>query len=319
MSEAARREPGLPSPATPDSVSLDRSASAPPAADITRIGVIGAGLMGSGIAEVCARAGLDVVVREVDSAAAAAGRARIEGSLGRRVKAGKLTPSDRDAMLERISVTTELDQLSDRDLVVEAATENPAVKARLFSELDAIVNRADAILATNTSSIPIVAVARATARPAQVIGLHFFNPAPVQRLVEVIPSLLTAKETADRALAFVTGSLGKTAITARDRSGFVVNALLVPYLLTAIRMVEAGHATAEDIDTGMTLGCAHPMGPLALSDLVGLDTLEAIADSMYAEYAEPTYAPPPLLRRMTAAGLLGRKTGQGFYDYQEGR
>jgi 3-hydroxybutyryl-CoA dehydrogenase len=289
------------------------------APDISRVGVIGSGLMGSGIAEVCARAGLDVVVREIDSEAAAAGRARIENSLGRGVKSGKLSARDRDTALQRITIVTDLDRLADRDLVIEAATENPAVKSRLFRELDATVEREDAILATNTSSIPIVEVAQSTARPAQVIGLHFFNPAPVQQLVEIIPSVLTDGTTADRARAFVTGRLGKTPIAAPDRSGFVVNALLVPYLLSAIRMLEAGHATAKDIDTGMTLGCAHPMGPLALSDLIGLDTVQAIADSMYGEYAEPTYAAPPLLRRMTAAGLLGRKTGRGFHDYQEKR
>lgn len=203
--------------------------------------------------------------------------------------------------------------------MVEAATENPAVKSALFAELDEAVKRPDAILATNTSSIPVVEVARATTRPRQVIGLHFFNPAPVQKLVEVIPSVLTGQDTASRARAFVTGVLGKTAIAAPDRSGFVVNALLVPYLLSAVRMLEAGHATADDIDTGMTLGCAHPMGPLKLADLIGLDTLAAIADSMYAEYKEPLYAAPPLLLRMTAAGLLGRKSGRGFYDYQEHR
>jgi 3-hydroxybutyryl-CoA dehydrogenase len=275
--------------------------------------------MGSGIAEVCARAGLDVVVREVNQDAAAAGRKRIELSLARGVKAGKLTEPERDAALDRITVATDLELLADRDLVIEAATEDPAVKAALFSELDAAVKREDAILATNTSSIPIVEVARATTRPAQVIGLHFFNPAPVQALVEVIPSVLTASETTSRAQAFITTALGKTPITAPDRAGFVVNALLVPYLLAAIRMLEAGQVTAKDIDTGMTLGCAHPMGPLALSDLIGLDTLQAVADSMYTEYAEPTYSPPPLLRRMTAAGLLGRKAGRGFYDYQERR
>jgi 3-hydroxybutyryl-CoA dehydrogenase len=283
--------------------------------DITRVGIIGAGLMGSGIAEVCARAGLDVIVREIDDAAAAAGRARIEKSLDRGLAAGKLTAGDRDVALGCLTYTTSLDDLADRDLVIEAATENPQVKAALFAELDTVVKLPDAILATNTSSIPIVEVAGATARPAQVVGLHFFNPAPVQKLVEVIPSVLTAADTSDRARAFVTEVLGKTAISASDRSGFVVNALLVPYLLSAIRMLEAGHATAEDIDTGMVLGCAHPMGPLKLADLIGLDTLKAVADSMYAEYKEPLYAAPPLLLRMTAAGLLGRKTGRGFYDY----
>ena len=287
--------------------------------DITKIGVIGAGLMGSGIAEVCARAGLDVVVREINDTAAASGRARIEGSLSRAVKAGKITVPQRDATLERVTVTTELSDLADRDLVIEAATENPDVKAALFTELDSVVKRPDAILATNTSSIPVVQVARATARPGQVIGLHFFNPAPVQQLVEVIPSLLTSEQTAERARAFATEVLGKTVITAPDQAGFVVNALLVPYLLAAIRMLEAGHATAQDIDTGMTLGCAHPMGPLKLADLIGLDTLESVAGSLYEEFKEPLYAAPPLLRRMTAAGLLGRKSGRGFHNYQEER
>ena len=287
--------------------------------DIKRVGVVGGGLMGAGIAEVCARAGLDVIVREIDDGAAAAARARIEESLGRGVKKGKLSVIERDETLQRIAVVTSLEDLSDRDLVIEAATESPALKARLFEDIDAVVQRPDAILATNTSSIPIAEVARVTTRPAQVIGLHFFNPAPVQRLVEVIPSVLTAPQTADRAFAFAADTLGKTPIAAPDRSGFVVNALLVPYLLSAIRMLEAGHATAEDIDAGMTLGCAHPMGPLALSDLIGLDTLQAVAESMYREYAEPTYAPPPLLRRMTTAGLLGRKAGRGFHDYRESR
>jgi len=287
--------------------------------DITRVGVAGCGLMGSGIVEVCARAGLDVVVREVDDGAAAAGRARIEGSLARAVRAGKLSAEDRDAALTRVRVTTALADLADRELVIEAATENPAVKAALFAELDRVAERPDVILATNTSSIPIVQVAQATTRPAQVVGLHFFNPVPVQRLVEVIPSVLTAPQVVQRVTDLVTKALGKTVIKAPDRSGFVVNALLVPYLLSAIRMLEAGYATAEDIDLGMTLGCAHPMGPLRLSDLIGLDTLKAVADSMYEEYKEPLYAAPPLLRRMTDAGLLGRKSGRGFYDYEAQR
>jgi 3-hydroxybutyryl-CoA dehydrogenase len=287
--------------------------------EITRVGVAGCGLMGSGIAEVCARGGLDVVVREIDDAAAAAGRARLQASLGRAVRAGKLTAEDRDAALARIRVTTRLDDLADRELVIEAATENPVVKAALFAELDGVVERPDAILATNTSSIPIIQVAQATARPAQVIGLHFFNPVPVQRLVEVIPSVLTSPQVVRRVTDLVTKTLGKTVIKAPDRSGFVVNALLVPYLLAAIRMLDAGYATAEDIDLGMTLGCAHPMGPLRLADLIGLDTLKAVADSMYEEHKEPLYAAPPLLRRMTDAGLLGRKTGRGFYDYQDTR
>jgi 3-hydroxybutyryl-CoA dehydrogenase len=284
--------------------------------EITLVGVAGCGLMGSGIAEVCARGGLDVVVREIDDAAAAAGRARIEASLARAVKAGKLTAKDRDAALARVLLTTRLEDLADRELVIEAATENPGVKAALFAELDRAAERPDVILATNTSSIPIIQVAQATTRPAQVVGVHFFNPVPVQRLVEVIPSVLTSPQAVERVTALVTKTLGKTVIKAPDRSGFVVNALLVPYLLAAIRMLDAGYATAEDIDLGMTLGCAHPMGPLRLSDLIGLDTLKAVADSMYEEYREPLYAPPPLLRRMTDAGLLGRKSGRGFYDYQ---
>jgi 3-hydroxybutyryl-CoA dehydrogenase len=284
--------------------------------EITRVGVAGCGLMGSGIAEVCARAGLDVVVREVDAAAAEAGLARIEASLARAVRAGKLTAEDRDAALARITLTTRLEDLADRELVIEAATENPAVKAALFAELDQAAERPDVILATNTSSIPIIQVAQATTRPAQVVGLHFFNPVPVQRLVEVIPSVLTSPQAVQRVTDLVTKTLNKTVIKAPDRSGFVVNALLVPFLLGAIRMLEAGYATAEDIDLGMTLGCAHPMGPLRLSDLIGLDTLKAVADSMYEEHKEPLYAAPPLLRRMTDAGLLGRKSGRGFYDYQ---
>jgi 3-hydroxybutyryl-CoA dehydrogenase len=284
--------------------------------EITRVGVAGCGLMGSGIAEICARGGLDVIVREIDSAAAEAGLARIDASLARAVRAGKITAEDRDAALARLTVTTRLEDLADRELVIEAATENPVVKAALFAELDRVVAGPDAILATNTSSIPIIQVAQATRRPERVVGLHFFNPVPVQRLVEVIPSVLTSPSVVERVTALVTKTLGKTTIKAPDRSGFVVNALLVPYLLAAIRMLDAGYATAEDIDLGMTLGCAHPMGPLRLIDLIGLDTLKAVADSMYEEYKEPVYAAPPLLRRMTDAGLLGRKAGRGFYDYQ---
>lgn len=283
--------------------------------DITRVGVLGCGLMGAGIAEVCARGGVDVVVREVDTTALAAGRTRVENSLGRALKSGKITQEEFDAVRGRLAYTTELGDLAECDLVIEAVVENLEIKTALFSELDRIVRRPDAILASNTSSIPIVQIARATTRPAQVVGLHFFNPAPVQRLVEVVESVLTDPATVSRARAFATDVLGKTTIVAPDRSGFVVNALLVPYLLSAIRMVEAGHATAEDIDTGMTLGCAHPMGPLRLSDLIGLDTLKAIADSLYEEFKEPRYAPPPLLCRMVEAGFLGRKSGRGFYDY----
>ncbi|WP_248963343.1 3-hydroxybutyryl-CoA dehydrogenase [Sphaerisporangium perillae] len=287
--------------------------------DITRVGVVGCGLMGAGIAEVCARGDLDVVVREIDDDALAAGRARVEASLHRAFAAGRLTAERLDAVRNRLTYTTELDDLADRDLVIEAAVENPDLKIALFAELDRVVKRPDAILASNTSSIPIARLAQATGRPAQVVGLHFFNPAPVQKLVEIVESILTDPLTVARARSFAIEALGKTTIVAPDRSGFVVNALLVPYLLSAIRMVEAGHATAEDVDTGMTLGCAHPMGPLRLSDLIGLDTLRAVADSLHEEFREPQYAPPPLLRRMVEAGFLGRKSGRGFYDYQAAR
>ncbi|MES5820888.1 3-hydroxybutyryl-CoA dehydrogenase [Streptomyces sp. RG80] len=273
--------------------------------------------MGAGIAEVCARAGLDVVVHEVNPGAAEAGRARITASLDRGVRRGKLTGEERDAALDRVRVTHELTELADRDLVVEAATEDEKVKVELFTELDRIVTREDAIIASNTSSLPIMRLGTATTRPHQVIGVHFFNPVPVLELVEIAPSLLTGPQVRSRAEEFVTGVLGKKVIHAQDRAGFVVNALLVPYLLSAIRMLESGHASAEDIDTGMVLGCAHPMGPLSLADLIGLDTLTAIAEAMYADFKDPLHAPPPLLLRMVEAGLLGRKSGRGFHDYSD--
>ncbi|MCB5164147.1 3-hydroxybutyryl-CoA dehydrogenase [Streptomyces bambusae] len=280
-----------------------------------RIGVVGCGLMGSGIAEVCARAGRDVVVVEADGAAADAGRERITRSLARAVAAGKLTDAEAKAAADRITVTGDLSLLADRDLVVEAVAEDERAKLEVFARLDEVVARPDAVLATNTSAIPVIRLAAATRRPAQVVGLHFFNPVPVLPLVELVPSLLTSEETARRARAFAADALGKEVVRAQDRAGFVVNALLVPYLLAAVRMAEAGAASAEDIDRGMTLGCAHPMGPLALADLIGLDTVRSIAQSMYAEYREPLYAPPPLLSRMVDAGLLGRKTGRGFHVY----
>ncbi|MEU6879636.1 3-hydroxybutyryl-CoA dehydrogenase [Streptomyces sp. NPDC046712] len=283
--------------------------------DVERVGVVGCGLMGSGIAEVCARAGRDVVVVEASGAAAEAGRERITRSLARAAAAGKLTAAEREAGAGRITVTTDIGRMADRDLVVEAVAEDERAKLEVFARLDAAVERRDAVLATNTSSIPVVRLAAATSRPAQVIGLHFFNPVPVLPLVELVPSLLTGDETVRRAQEFASGVLGKRVVRAQDRAGFVVNALLVPYLLAAVRMAESGTASAEDIDRGMTLGCAHPLGPLALADLIGLDTVRAIAQSMYAEYHEPLYAPPPLLARMVDAGLLGRKTGRGFHTY----
>ena len=283
--------------------------------DVERVGVVGCGLMGSGIAEVCARAGRDVVVVEADRAAAEAGRERIARSLARAAAAGKLTAAEREAAAGRITMTTDMDRLADRDLVLEAVAEDERAKLEVFARLDATVERRDAVLATNTSSIPVVRLAAATSRPDQVIGLHFFNPVPVLPLVELVPSLLTGDETVRRAREFASGVLGKRVVRAQDRAGFVVNALLVPYLLAAVRMADSGTASAEDIDRGMTLGCAHPLGPLALADLIGLDTVRAIAQSMYAEYREPLYAPPPLLARMVDAGLLGRKTGRGFHTY----
>jgi 3-hydroxybutyryl-CoA dehydrogenase len=283
--------------------------------DVERVGVVGCGLMGAGIAEVCARAGVDVVVREVDPAAAERGRVRIVTSLDRAVASGKLTEADRDSALERLSFTTGLDELADRQLVIEAVVEDEAAKTDVFRTLDAVVTDPDAVLASNTSSIPIMKLAVATERPTQVIGVHFFNPVPVLNLVELVPSLLTSSETIDRADRFASGLLGKRVIRSQDRAGFVVNALLIPYLLSAIRMLESGFATAADIDAGMVEGCSHPMGPLRLTDLIGLDTTQAVASSLYEEFKEPLYAPPPMLSRMVEAGLLGRKTGRGFYAY----
>jgi 3-hydroxybutyryl-CoA dehydrogenase len=281
----------------------------------TRVGVVGCGLMGSGIAEVAARAGLDIAVVEFDAAAAERGLARIESSLATAVDRGKLAADDRDAALAKISLTHDSDALADRELVIEAVVEDEAAKVGVFEMADKIVVSGDAVLASNTSSIPIMKLAMATQRPESVVGLHFFNPVPVLKLVELVPSLLTSEATIDRSERFAIDVLGKQVIRSQDRAGFVVNALLIPYLLSAIRMLESGFATAEDIDAGMVEGCAHPMGPLHLTDLIGLDTTMAVAESLYEEFKEPLYAPPPLLSRMVDAGLLGRKTGRGFYDY----
>ncbi|MBP0459875.1 3-hydroxybutyryl-CoA dehydrogenase [Streptomyces montanisoli] len=283
--------------------------------DITRVGVVGCGQMGAGIAEVAARSGLEVMVAETTGEALEIGRTRIVSSLTKAALRGKITQEQRDAAFDRLTYTTDLGEFADRDLVIEAVVENEQVKTEIFRVLDQVVTRQDAILASNTSSIPLVRLAVATSRPDQVIGIHFFNPAPVQRLVELIPALTTSEETLKRAEAVVGGILGKHAIRAQDRSGFVVNALLIPYLLSAIRMFESGIASREDIDNGMEMGCAHPMGPLKLSDLIGLDTVASVADSMYAEFKEPLYAAPPLLQRMVDAGRLGRKTHVGFYTY----
>jgi 3-hydroxybutyryl-CoA dehydrogenase len=278
-----------------------------------RVGVVGGGLMGSGIAEVCARAQMDVVVAELTAQAASSGLKRIERSLVRAQERGKI--ADAGAVLERVRVTTDLDDLSDRELVIEAVVEDEMVKTDLFARLDKIVVSPAAVLASNTSSIPVMKLGVATSRPEQVIGIHFFNPVPVLRLVELVPSLLTSPETTAAARRFVDDTLGKKAIDCQDRAGFVVNSLLIPFILSAIRMLESGFATAEDIDEGLVLGAAHPQGPLALADLIGLDTTKAVAESLYEEFKEPLYAAPPLLSRMVDAGLLGRKTGRGFYLY----
>ncbi len=279
------------------------------------VGVVGCGLMGAGIAEVCARSGAEVVVVDVDEQRLGAGRSRIQSSMDRAVRAGKVGAADADSVMERLRFEVSFDELADRTIVFEAVIEAEPEKIDVFRHLDKVVVDPEAVLASNTSSIPIMKLAMATSRPHAVVGVHFFNPVPVLRLVELIPSLLTAEATIDRMESFVHDRLSKRVIRCQDRAGFVVNALLIPYLLSAIRMLESGFATAEDIDTGMVEGCAHPMGPLALADLIGLDTTAAVAASLYEEFKEPLFAPPPLLSRMVEAGLLGRKTGRGFYDH----
>jgi 3-hydroxybutyryl-CoA dehydrogenase len=285
-------------------------------AQIERVGVLGCGLMGSGIAEVCARSGRHVVVVEVDDAAVQRGRQRVERSLDVAASRGKLSSEDHELALDSLVFTDDWSALHDRELVIEAVSEDPELKDSAFRRLDTSVEGDDAILASNTSSIPIMKLATATRRPEQVVGLHFFNPVPVLPLVELVPSLMTSTDTSDTVVGFAEDVLGKHVIRSQDRAGFVVNALLIPYLLSAIRMLESGFATAEDIDAGMVHGCAHPMGPLALTDLIGLDTTMAVAESMYAEFKEPLSAAPPLLNRMVDAGLLGRKSGRGFYGYE---
>jgi 3-hydroxybutyryl-CoA dehydrogenase len=280
---------------------------------ITRVGVLGCGLMGSGIAQTAAAAGYATLVRDLDEAFLAKGRAGIQKSLAKLVEKGKLDPATRDAALGRLGFTTDLAELRGCDLVIEAVTEDLQLKNGLWRELDALCP-ASTIFASNTSSLSIADMAAATARADRFIGLHFFNPVPLMPLVEVVRTVSTSRETLDSAMEF-SRRLGKEPIVARDRSGFIVNLLLVPFLLDAIRALERGVGTTADIDRGMQLGCGHPMGPLALADFVGLDTTARIADIMFAEYREPRYAPPPLLRRMVTAGLHGRKSGRGFYDY----
>jgi 3-hydroxybutyryl-CoA dehydrogenase len=282
-----------------------------------RVGVIGGGLMGAGIAEVCARAGCSTIVIEADPAAAERALTRIRQSLDRATTAGKLSEADRDRAVQSLNVTHDFHALHDRQLVIEAIVENEAAKIDVFRRVDDVVSSPEAVLASNTSSIPIMKLAMATQRPSQVVGVHFFNPVPVLKLVELVTSLLTSPETSAAAERFAAERLGKRVIRSKDRAGFIVNALLIPYILQAIRMMESGFATAEDIDAGMVEGCAHPMGPLRLCDLIGLDTTMAVAESLYTEFKEQLYAPPPLLCRMVEAGLLGRKTGRGFYNYSK--
>ncbi|MEU3274234.1 3-hydroxybutyryl-CoA dehydrogenase [Saccharomonospora sp. NPDC006951] len=284
-------------------------------AALDRVGLVGCGTMGAGIAEVCALAGLDVMVCVTSPASAERGRARIVRSLDHALRKGKLAEQDRDDALVRLSFTLDIDGLADRQVVIESVLEDEAVKVQVFRALDKVVEHPDAILATNTSATPIMKLGRVTERAGHVVGTHFFNPAPVLPLVEIVPSLLTREDTVTRIASFVTENLGKQVVRSPDRAGFMVNALLIPYLLSAIRMLESGFASVEDIDSGMRLGCAHPMGPLQLVDMIGLDVINAVAESLYAEFREPHYSPPPLLLRMVDAGLLGKKTGRGFHEY----
>ena len=281
---------------------------------IRKVGVLGAGLMGSGIAEVCAKSGYDTVVREVSEELAKKGLSRVEGSLGRAVEKGKLAAGDRDAAWKRISSTTRLEDLAGCDLIIEAIVENLDLKKETYRALDAAC-KPETIFCSNTSSLTITELSMATARPKQFVGLHFFNPVPLMKLVEVVRTILTDDASFDRAYAFAK-SLGKEPVSCRDNSGFIVNRLLVPYILDAIRAYEEGVGSIEDIDKAMQLGCGYPMGPFALLDFVGLDTTYFITHVMYEEYQEKRFAAPPLLRKMVLAGRLGRnKTGSGFYDY----
>jgi 3-hydroxybutyryl-CoA dehydrogenase len=283
------------------------------AAEIAELGVVGAGFMGSGIAESAARAGIVVTLHVRGGRQLERSRERIEASLARVVERGRMEREEADALLRRIEWSTDLEALAGSDLVVEAIVEDEAVKTQTFKELDAIT-APEAILASTTSSIPIAGLAAATGRPDRVLGLHFFSPVPIMKLVEVVVGLDTAPETVARAEAFA-ARIGKTAIRTKDRSGFIVNFLLVPYLMAAVRMYEDGFATREDIDEGMKLGCGHPMGPLQLCDFIGLDVLYSVCDSLYEEFKRHEYAPPPLMKRMVVSGRLGRKTGRGFYEY----
>ena len=283
------------------------------AEDVRSVGVVGCGLMGSGIVEVCARAGCDVSYVEPTEELVAAGRARIDRSVGRAVERGKLEAADAEHALGRIAGATDLGALAGSDLVIEAVAEDLETKLDVFRKLEGLT-RPEVVLASNTSSIPIVELALATGRPDKVVGTHFFNPPPVMKLVELIPALTTSEETLAFARAFGE-RLGKTTVVAKDHAGFIVNRLLVPYLNDAARLYDEGFATREDIDAAISFGLGHPMGPLALMDLVGIDTCIHVADVLYAEFGDERYKAPPVLRRMVAAGRLGRKSGRGFYEY----
>jgi len=282
-------------------------------AEIRKVGVLGCGLMGSGIAQISAAAGFETVVREVEQKFLDKGFASMDKSLGKFVEKGKMSAADKEALQGRLKGTTKLEDLADCDIVIEAIVENVEIKRETYAELDRIVKK-DAIFASNTSSLTITELSMATARPSQFVGLHFFNPVPLMKLVEVVRTILTDDDSFDRAFAFAR-KLGKEPIACRDNSGFIVNRLLVPYLLDAIRGYEEGIGSVEDIDKGMQLGCGYPMGPMTLLDFVGLDTTYYIAEIMFNEYRDRRFAPPPLLRKMVLAGRFGRKSGAGFYDY----
>jgi 3-hydroxybutyryl-CoA dehydrogenase len=284
---------------------------------INTVGIVGLGLMGSGIAEICARRGLATIVTDANQEQLNAGRHRIERSLERGRSGGKLSDADVEQALDRMRFTLDLEEFAECDACVEAIVEQLPAKTELFGRLDGIAPE-HAILSSNTSSLPIIEIARATSRPDRVIGTHFFNPPPVMRLLEVVRSIATSDETLDDTRAFGE-RLGKRIIVAQDRGGFIVNLLLIPFLTSAVRLYESGFASREDIDDGMRLGCGHPMGPLELLDYIGLDTALFVCESLYEEYANRDYAPPPLLRRMVAAGYLGRKSGRGFYEYEGAR
>ncbi|MSR23461.1 MAG: 3-hydroxybutyryl-CoA dehydrogenase [Gemmatimonadetes bacterium] len=280
---------------------------------VRKVGVVGCGLMGSGIAEAAARAGYDVLVREVSEELIGQGKQRIAQSMEKAIEREKMTSAERDLAVERLSYTTKVSELVDRDLIIEAVVEDLEVKRKLFVELDGLCPE-HTIFASNTSSLAITDMAAAVKRPDRFLGLHFFNPVPVMKLVEVVRTIATSEKTVSEALDFAR-RLGKEAVAAKDQAGFIVNLLLVPYMLDAVRQLERGAASMEDLDKAMVLGCGYPMGPIAVIDFVGTDTALRIAEILYDEYREPKYAPPPLLRRIVAMGRYGRKVGRGFYDY----